>query len=312
MKKSLILFIVGPTASGKSKIAIELAKSLGGEILSADSMQIYRGMDIGTAKPSLREQQAVQHHLIDIVSPSRSFSAFDYREHALQKIREILERDKLPIVVGGSGLYVRALLQGFSGQPGRSAKCRKNLAWEAKHKGLNTLFKRLQKIDPAAAKKINPHDQKRIIRALEIHRLSGKRASEWRGERERLYDLGYGPIVIGIAKDRQVLYGEINARVDQMFRKGLVNEVRKLSKGKFSKTAAQAVGYKELRLALGGKMSLEEAKELIKRNTRRLAKRQITWFKRESGIEWVFWSKGEDSSNTAEKIAARVMSHAAR
>lgn len=310
--KPVILFIVGPTASGKSKIALELARNLEGEILSADSMQIYRGMDIGTAKPSRREQQTVPHHLINTISPSRSFSAFDYRELALQKIREISERDKVPIVVGGSGLYVRALLQGFSGQPGRSVEYRKSLAREVKQKGLSVLYQRLQKIDPATAGKINPRDQKRIIRALEIHKLSGKKVSEWHGEREKLCELGYKPLVIGIVKDRQVLYGEINTRVDQMFRKGLVREVRELSKWKFSKTAAQAVGYKELRIALGGKMSLEKARELIKRNTRRLAKRQMTWFKREPGIEWVSWLKGEDASNMAEKIAAKVTNHAAR
>ena len=304
--KSLILFIVGPTASGKSKLALEMAGLLDGEVLSADSMQVYRGMDIGTAKPLHREQRAVRHHLIDIASPSRSFSAFDYRKLALKKIAGIIRRGRVPIVAGGSGLYVRALLQGFSGQPGQSVAYRKKLSCQVKKSGLKSLYESLRKIDPAAAAKINPGDQKRIIRALEIHRLSGKKVSDWYKKRETLADLGYEPVVIGIAKDRQELYGAINARVDAMFRKGLVREVLKLSKGRFSRTAAQAVGYKEIRSALKGKMSLEQARELIKRNTRHLAKRQMTWFKKEPGIEWMAWETGEDARKIAEKISARV------
>lgn len=310
--KSPILFIVGPTASGKSKLALELARLLDGEILSADSMQVYRGMNIGTAKPSRRDQQTVRHHLIDIVSPSRPFSAFHYRKLALQKIREIMERGKIPIVSGGSGLYVRALQQGFSGQPGPSAACRRRLALAARKNGVPWLHDKLRKMDFVTANKIDVQDKKRIIRALEIHKLSGRKVSDWYGKRETLNDLGFESIAIGITKDRQGLYEEINKRVDRMFRRGFVREVQKLERGKFSKTAAQAVGYKEIRSALKGQMSLEAAKELIKRNTRRLAKRQMTWFKREPGIEWIAWPRDEDVQKLAEKIADKVMAGAER
>ena len=231
-----ILFIVGPTASGKSKIAMQLAKRLGGEIVSADSMQVYRGMDTGTAKPSKADRKKIPHHLLDVRSPAQPFSVFDYRRLALAKIRAIVKRGKLPVVTGGSGLYVRALLEG----------------WTAKNRTLESL--------------------------------------------------GFQPSVIGIAKDRTALYAGIEKRVDQMFRKGLVREVEKISKKKLSLTASQAVGYKEILNAFSGNSTLEEARALIKKNTRRLAKRQLTWFRKERGIQWVAWEDGDTANAMRNKI----------
>jgi tRNA dimethylallyltransferase len=284
--KPLVVFIVGSTAVGKSKIALTLAKKLKGEIISADSMQVYQGMDIGTAKPSLSERKRIPHHLINTLSPTRRFSAFQYRKLALKKIQEIIKRGNIPFVVGGSGLYVRALLRGFSGQPGGDMKVRKNLEKEARDKGLPILYERLRKKDPVRAGAIKPNDQFRIIRALEILETTKKKPSDWYEKNESLESLGYKIKVIGLTKDRAVLYRDIEARVDLMFRKGLFKEVLKLSTLKLSTTAAQAVGYKEVLKGLKEKQPLQNAKNEIKLNTRHLAKRQITWFKKEQGIHW--------------------------
>ncbi len=297
-----VLFIVGPTACGKSKLAVELAKRLAGEIISADSMQVYKGMDIGTAKPTSRERKNIPHHLMDIFSPAHLFSVYEYQKRALIKIRQIIKRGKIPIVVGGSGLYVRSLLQGLSGQPGADFKLRKKLEEEASQRGLDTLYQRLQKKDPERAAQINPNDQKRILRALEILEASPQKPSEWHQSRQSLSDLGFDSRVIGITKDRQQLYSDIEKRVDQMFRKGLVKEVKQLMKGKISQTAAQAVGYKELFEFFVGRLSLSQAKDLIKRNTRRFAKRQWVWFKKEPKIEWVEWPEGVDVKKMADII----------
>ncbi|MBI3314299.1 MAG: tRNA (adenosine(37)-N6)-dimethylallyltransferase MiaA [Candidatus Omnitrophica bacterium] len=301
--KPLVFFLLGPTAVGKSKIAVELAKRLKGEIISADSMQVYRGMDIGTAKPSKKDQKQSPHHLIDILSPARSFSAFEYRKKALAKIRQITRRKRTPMVVGGSGLYVRSLLEGISGQPGANWKIRRKLEREAKIRGLAELYRRLERLDSMAAKKIKASDEMRIIRALEIREISGKNPSQWHQKKEgALETLGFQPVVIGICRPRPELYENINARVDEMFRKGLVREVKKLAQGRLSRTARLAVGYKEILKSLAGEISLQAAKEDIKKNSRHLAKRQITWFKKEKGIHWVEWEPNDTVKTMGDKI----------
>jgi tRNA dimethylallyltransferase len=295
--KPTILFIVGPTASGKSALAVALAKKLGGEILSADSMLIYKGMDIGTAKPAKKERGGIPHYGFDLISPAKGFSVFAYRQFALKAIKDIVKRGKIPIVAGGTGFYVRALLEGLSPLPGANASLRRELELEALKKGLPALYRRLLRLDPPRAKTIGPHNQRRIIRALEIYLISGKRPSESVRKTPGLQALGYRPIVIGIHRDRDALYRKINQRVDAMFRKGLVREVKRLARKKLSKTALQGVGYKEL-LKSGSHpffywgvtpILLEEAKDRIKQTTRHFAKRQWTWFKRERGIRWVWW-----------------------
>ena len=286
-----VLFIVGPTASGKSALAVALAKKLRGEVLSADSMLVYKGMDVGTAKPTKKERGGVPHHGFDLISPTKSFSVFAYRQFALKTIKDIVKRGKIPIVAGGTGFYVRALLEGLSPLPGASAAMRRELEREAQEKGLPALYKRLLKLDAPRARAIGPHNQRRIIRALEIYLLSGKKPSKASSKTPGLRELGYRPVVIGIHRDRGALYQKINRRVEAMFRKGLVREVKRLARKKLSKTALQGVGYKETLdwIRDKGEKPLEEIKDRIKQTTRHFAKRQWTWFKREQGIRWVWW-----------------------
>ena len=307
MKK--VLFVVGPTCAGKSDAAQELAKRLGGEIVSADSMQVYKGMDIGTAKPSLRARKEIRHHLIDIVTPSAAFSAFRFRQLALKAIRKICAKGKIPIITGGSGLYARVLLEGISGQPGADSAFRKKLAETASKKGLPGLYEKLRLQDPAAAAKIKPADEKRIIRALEIIHVSGRTPSDWYEKKVSLRDLGFDPVVIGITKDRAILYRDIEKRVDQMFRKGFVREVRKLFPKRLSKTAREAIGYREILEALRRpdfKSVPPGVKEIIKRNTRRFAKRQMTWFRRDKEILWFSRFAGESPRAFCERIISSV------
>jgi len=284
--KPSVLFIIGPTASGKSALAVALAKKLKGEIVSADSMLVYKGMDIGTAKPTKKERSGIPHHGIDLIPPTRNFSVFAYRQFALKAIKDIARRGRVPIVAGGTGFYVRALLEGLSPLPGANASIRRQLEREAMEKGLPALYKRLLKLDPKRARSIGAHNQRRIIRALEIYHISGKRPSQVSSKTPGLKDLGFNPIVIGLHRDRAALYRKINERVDAMFRKGFVREVKHLARMKISKTALQGVGYKEL---LAGLSPSKEVREKIKQTTRHFAKRQWTWFKRERGLCWVWW-----------------------
>jgi len=292
VSRPAVLFIVGPTASGKTSLAFGLAKRLDGEILSADSMLIYKGMDIGTAKPSPAELKKIPHHGINLVPPSKNFSVFEYREYALKAIRDIVSRGKLPIVAGGTGFYVRALLEGLTPHPGQDPEIRRKLSREAVLRGPEVLYRRLLKIDPKRAKAIGPHNVRRIVRALEIYLVSKRKPSAPVPKSPGLRALGFRPKVIGLNRDRAALYDAIARRVDSMFRKGLVAEVKRLSRKKISSTARQGVGYKEvmeaLRRSKNGRVP-REVKENIKKATRHFAKRQWTWFKREKGIRWVWW-----------------------
>jgi len=307
--KPAVVFIVGPTASGKSALAVALAKKLHGEILSADSMLVYKGMNIGTAKPTSKERGGVPHHGIDLIFPAKTFSVFAYRQYALKVIKAIVRRGRIPIVAGGTGFYVRALLEGLSPLPGASASIRRELQREASEKGLPALYKHLLKVDPGRAKAIGPHNERRIIRALEIYRVSGKRPSKVASKAPGLERLGYRPIVIGLHRDRGALYGKINQRVDSMFRKGLAREVKQLARQKLSTTALQGVGYKETLDWIQGKgaLTLAEAKDRIKKATRHFAKRQWTWFKRERDIRWVWWPEGAKLNDLRDFIIRDVM-----
>ncbi|MBI4971603.1 MAG: tRNA (adenosine(37)-N6)-dimethylallyltransferase MiaA [Candidatus Omnitrophica bacterium] len=283
MPAKKVLFIVGPTASGKSRIALQLAKKLRGSIISADSMQVYRDMNIGTAKPSPNEMKSIPHYLVDQIPPSKNFSVYEWRNQALRAILEIISERRLPIVVGGSGFYIQALTNGIADQAPADDKVRAKLS----KLSLIALHARLKKIDPKSAKKIHPNDQKRLIRALEIYELTGKTRSEWEKKSEPLSSLGYSFRMIGIAYPREVLYARVEKRVDAMIRAGLVHEVKQLAKKRLSKTANQSLSYREMLAYLKGKMTFAEAVDLLKKNTRHFAKRQITWFRHEKRIKWV-------------------------
>lgn len=304
-----VLFLVGPTASGKTELSLCLARRLGLEIVSADSMLVYCGMDIGTAKPTARDQRKVPHHLIDIVSPSANYSVYKHHRLTLRAIEEILSRNRIPLVVGGGGLYLDAVLHGLSKHPEGDIKLRRRLEDMAKRRGTLFLWKELKKIDSVRAGKIHPNDRRRIVRALEISKSSAKTPSEWYRQRESLSDLGFSFRVFGIDRSRDDLYERINRRVEGMFRKGLVQEVTRLKKKGFSKTAKQALGYREVLHYLGrrkGEGSIAHLRSLIQKQTRHFAKRQLTWLRREKIIRWVPWKTGETATKVCDKIVTET------
>jgi len=288
MQKKQIIFIVGPTASGKSAAAIRLAKKINGEIVSADSMQIYKGLDILSAKPTKAQQKQVTHHLIDIIGPGRSFNVNTFVRLAAKAIEDILERGKVPIVVGGTGFYIDALLCGIFKGPAKNAALRNKLEKQARRYGNDYLHDKLKKVDPDAAKKIHPHDLRRTIRALEVYMITKKPITQLQKERQGLLDdPRYDIRIYGMALSRQQLYENIDKRVDVMFRKGAASEVKRIMKDRLSKTFKQALGIKELAPYLSGETSLEEAKSSLQQNTRHFAKRQLTWFRRYGNIHWI-------------------------
>lgn len=281
-----IIFIVGPTAGGKSEFAVKLAKKINGEIISADSMSIYRGMDIISSKPAKNLQKEVPHHLLDIVTPDKEYNAAKFINDSNKKINEIIKRRRVPIIVGGSGLYVDILLYGVFKEAKSDAKLRVMLERKAKKYGNEYLYRRLKKLDPQAAEKIHPHNLRRIIRALEVCLLTKSKFSELKQKRSGLADK-YDVKIFGLNLERDKLYERIDARAERMFEQGLVLEVKGLLKKKLSKTARQALGIKEAAGYLSGKYDLERAKYLLKRNTRHFAKRQLTWFMRNKEIVWL-------------------------
>lgn len=292
MKKPKIIAVVGPTASGKSALAVALARRLGGEIVSCDSMQIYRGMDIGTAKPDLSEMQNVPHHLLDIADPAEVFSVGDYVSAANVAVQEILGRGNLPIFCGGTGLYLDAFLRGgLPETPAADPQLRAHLAASASADGGAALYAELAACDPESAAAIHPNNLRRVVRALEVFRLSGIPKSEWDRRSAALPRL-YDATVIGLRfENRELLYRRIDARVDAMIDAGLVGETRQLAaRGVFtiSHTAAAAIGYKELLPYLAGECDLSFAVEQIKTATRRYAKRQMTWFIAKNYVKWLY------------------------
>ena len=274
--------VAGPTASGKTALSLSLAETLGGEIVSADSMQIYRGMDIGTAKATAAEQASVPHHMLDVADPGENYSVARYVEEASACCDEILSRSRIPIITGGTGLYIDSLLSGRSFAESNDPELRAALYKEYDCKGAEAMHMRLRKIDPERAEKLAPTDRRRIVRALEVYELTGMTITE-HDERTRALPPRYEAvrIVLGF-KDRSVLYERIGRRVDMMLASGLIDEVRGLlSRGVDPEcTAMQAIGYKEPAMYLSGKLSYEDAVGLIKQSSRRYAKRQITWFGR--------------------------------
>ncbi len=303
LNRSLI-FIVGPTATGKSETAVCLAKKINAEIISCDSMQVYKKMDIITSKPSKILSRQVRHHLIDRVSPTQEYNVSRYRQDALKKIKEIMRRGKTPLLVGGSGLYMSILIDGiFEGKAKQGI--RRQLYRQAERFGSDYLYERLKEVDPQAAAKIHPHDLKRMVRALEVFKTTGEQISELQKQRKGLAD-EYAIKIFSLNMQRDKLYQRIAQRIERMFRKGLLPEVKKLLKLKLSKTACAAIGIKELKGYFAGLYDLAEAKQQMKRNTCLYAKRQLTWFRKDKRIEWVEVRGQDTPKQIAEKIWKRL------
>jgi tRNA dimethylallyltransferase len=298
-----MILILGVTSSGKGRLAFELAQSLDAEIISIDSMKVYRRMDIGTAKPPQEARRKVKYHLIDIVEPSDSFSVGAFRGAALSAMEQIKGRGKKIIAVGGTALYIKALLYGLFEGPGTDKQIRTELQERAQIGGLTSLYRELMKIDPTAAERIHPNDSKRIIRALEVYELTGQPISgfqqQW-GKRNAINDW----TIIGLRRERAEESKRINNRVKMMIAGGLVNEVKELlaEERPLSEQARCAIGYAEIIEYLNGQIELEDAVELIKKNTRRLAKNQRTWFKTFKNVHWL----DIGSDETPEKIYSRA------
>jgi len=289
MQKPLVAVILGPTATGKTRLSVELASMQNGEIISADSMQIYKRMDIGTAKPTIEERRDVPHHMMDVAEPCEAFSVASYVKAAKDCIDGVLERDRLPIIVGGTGLYITSLIDNVQfADIGEDLEYRQSLADISKEQGTELLWSKLEKIDPVMALKISKNDEKRIIRALEVYYLTKMPMSHFVAKSKETPS-PYDFIQIGLAyNDREKLYAAINQRVDIMTERGLIDEVRTLimSGVPVDSTAMQAIGYKELIAHINGEMMLDEALERIKQESRRYAKRQLTWFRRDKSINW--------------------------
>lgn len=283
MKKTKIICVVGATASGKTDLAVKLAKAVDGEIISADSMQVYKNMPIATAVATKEEQDGVPHHLVEFLDTDQTFSVADFVERAKVLIDEITARGRVPIVAGGTGLFVDSLVKNISfSQVGSNAEIRNELA----EKSNEELYERLLELDPKSAEDIHPNNRKRVIRALELC-MSGTPKTE-QNENSMLIDSPYDALYIGIGyKERQRLYDRINKRVDLMLDAGLENEARQML-GKQGLTARQAIGHKELQPYIDGNITLDEAVEGLKRETRRYAKRQLTWFRRNENINWLY------------------------
>lgn len=310
--KPTILALVGPTGSGKTKTAIRICKALNAEIVSMDSMQIYRGMDIGTAKPTREELNAAPHHMIDICDPDEIFTVSMYREMACKVIDGILARGKLPLLVGGTGLYLQAISYEMSlGEKGADSKLREELNRIAQTPGgAFELHKRLEAVDPVSAKKLHPNDIRRVIRSLEIYETSGKAKSEQGSEARE--EGPYRVLVYGLSLPRDQMYARINERVDQMISDGLIQEVQELlAKGITPKPeggAMQAIGYKEIVSALMGESSLEQAVALIKQSSRRYAKRQWTWFRHDPRTQWFDWTEYASTEDLLTALVAKIRS----
>lgn len=305
MSKPLVVIISGPTASGKTGLSIEIAKRFNGEIVSADSMQIYKSMDIATAKPTKDETAEIRHHLIDFVEANENFSVAKYKQLALSAIDDILSRGKLPIVCGGTGLYIDTLMNNTVFLDYEDSGIRERLEKRKESDGVEGLYEELKKVDPDAASRLHLNDSKRIIRALEVYYLTGKTISEQNSlshKEESPYDF---LLFVLSAHNREILYKRINDRVDKMLDMGLVEEAGSFFASDISKTAKQAIGYKELKPYLDGEISLETAVEKLKMETRRYAKRQLTWFRNKKNVNWLYIDDEKSVSDECAQIISQ-------
>ncbi|EJQ48412.1 tRNA (adenosine(37)-N6)-dimethylallyltransferase MiaA [Bacillus hominis] len=306
VQREKVAVIIGPTAVGKTKLSIDLAKALNGEIISGDSMQIYRTMDIGTAKVTTDEMDGIPHYMIDIKDPEDSFSVAEFQERVRKCIREITERGKLPIIVGGTGLYIQSVLfdYQFTDEAG-DATYREQMEKLALERGVEYVHKKLQEVDPESAERIHANNVRRVIRALEIFHTTGEKMSNQleKQENELLYDVS----LIGLTMDREMLYDRINLRVNLMIEQGLLEEVKGLhERGVRDCQSIQAIGYKEIYDYFENRVSLEEAVSQLKTNSRRYAKRQLTWFRNKMDVAWFDVTDGEKTSEILRYIEGKL------
>ena len=302
-KQIPLVCIVGPTASGKSSLAVELAGQFDAEIVSADSMQIYRGMDVGTAKVTLEEMEGIPHHMVSVADPEESFSAARFQQMADPIVEDILRRGKTVILAGGTGLYVDALVSGRTFAPYPETGKRQELEREADEKGMEAMLLELQQVDPETGARLHLADRKRILRALEVYRETGKPISQHNRETQAVPDK-YQPIWIGLDyEDRKDLYDRINLRVDLMLEQGLLGEIKDLLDAGVPEqcTAMQAIGYKEFLPVLKGEGDLASAVESVKQESRRYAKRQLTWFRRNGKVNWIYRKKDTEFSEILQQ-----------
>ncbi len=303
-----LIILAGPTAVGKTSVALELAYLLKTDIISADSAQVYRGLDIGTAKPTVQEQEKARHHLIDLVNPDQNYSAADYQKDADRVIMHLWQQNKLPFMVGGTGLYIKAVTDRFAfGPKGADQELRDKFIKQCDEDGLDRLYEKLSTVDPEAASKIHPNDRKRIIRALEVYTLEGKQISGQVSETKTNIS-PYRLFYHGLTMDRDQLYNRIDRRVDLMIEEGFLEEVRSLIEKGYSLNSPgmQILGYRQLAEYLEGNISFNAAVQEIKKQTRNLAKRQLTWFRREEAIEWYEINNQSTFSDIAENIYSKV------
>ena len=302
-----VVVIVGPTAVGKSRVAVEVAKVFETDVLTADSRQVYRGMDVGTDKPTPEERQAVPHRLINLVDPDESFNAGMYRRRAIDEIERLYQDSRLPLVVGGTGLYVRMLLQGLCHAPEADPIMRAALKREAEDHGHDRLYARLVDVDPETAARLHPRDESKVIRALEVYQLSGRRMSAFQ-EEHGFAERPFSSLVIGLNRDRTALYRRIEERIDWQLAHGLIEETRQLlAQGCPRMSAAmKGLGYRQVAEHLAGEYDAAEMVRRFKRDTRHFSKRQMTWFRKEPEIQWLMVEESDSAQHTAAQVIGLV------
>ena len=302
-----VVVIVGPTAVGKSRIAVEVAKAFETEVLTADSRQVYRGMDVGTDKPAPEERQGIPHRLIDLVGPDESFNAGLYRRQAIDEIERLYRDHRLPLVVGGTGLYVRTLLKGLCDAPPTDPIVRAALKQEAEDQGHDRLYARLVEVDPVAASRLHPRDESKVLRALEVYQLSGRRMSEFQQE-HGFAERPFSTLMIGLNRDRDALYRRIEERIDWQLAHGLIEETKQLLDQGYQRDSAamKGLGYRQVAEHLAGVYDSAEMVRRFKRDTRRFSKRQMTWFRKEPGIQWLTIEESESVQHTTARVIGQA------
>jgi len=302
-----VVVIVGPTAVGKSRIAVEVAKAFETEVLTADSRQVYRGMDVGTDKPASEERQAVPHRLIDLVDPDESFNSGLYRRQAIDEIERLYRDCRLPLVVGGTGLYVRTLLKGLCDAPQADPIVREALRQEAEDQGSDRLYARLVDVDPVIAARLHPRDESKVIRALEVYQLSGRRMSEFQQE-HGFAERPFAALMIGLNRDRDMLYRRIEGRIDWQLAHGLIEETKRLLAQGYRRDSAamKGLGYRQVAEHLAGEYDAAEMVRRFKRDTRHFSKRQMTWFRKEPGIQWLMIEESESVPHTTTRVIEQI------